>query len=92
MPSGSITPTGSCTRFSGPDPKGSFQFREISWEEAHDRVAERFRQQTDQLGAETVWPYYYAGTMGLVQRDGINRLRHAMGLLGSEDHHLHGPG
>ena len=29
-------------------------------------------------GAETVWPYFYAGTMGLVQRDGINRLRHAM--------------
>jgi anaerobic selenocysteine-containing dehydrogenase len=26
-----------------------------------------------------VWPYYYAGTMGRVQRDGINRLRHAMG-------------
>ncbi len=25
-----------------------------------------------------MWPYYYAGTMGLVQRDGINRLRHAM--------------
>ena len=28
-------------------------------------------------GAESVWPYYYAGTMGLVMRDGINRLRHA---------------
>ena len=27
---------------------------------------------------ETVWPYFYAGTMGLVQRDGIQRLRHAM--------------
>ena len=26
-----------------------------------------------------MWPYYYAGTMGLVQRDGINRLPHAMG-------------
>ena len=28
-------------------------------------------------GAEAVWPYYYAGTMGLVMRDGIHRLRHA---------------
>ncbi len=27
-------------------------------------------------GSEAVWPYYYAGTMGLLQRDGINRLRH----------------
>ena len=25
-------------------------------------------------GAEAVWPYFYAGTMGLVQRDGIERL------------------
>ena len=28
-------------------------------------------------GSETVWPYFYAGTMGYVQRDGIHRLRHA---------------
>ena len=27
------------------------------------------------FGAQSVWPYYYAGTMGLVMRDGINRLR-----------------
>ena len=27
-------------------------------------------------GAEAVWPYYYAGTMGHVMRDGIHRLRH----------------
>ena len=33
-------------------------------------------------GAEAVWPYHYAGTMGLVQRDGIHRLRHAMGYSG----------
>ncbi|MFO1349503.1 MAG: molybdopterin-dependent oxidoreductase [Gammaproteobacteria bacterium] len=25
-----------------------------------------------------MWPYFYAGTMGLVQRDGIERLRHVM--------------
>ena len=29
-----------------------------------------------EFGAESVWPYYYAGTMGLVMRDGINRLTH----------------
>ena len=33
---------------------------------------------TARHGAEAVWPFYYAGTMGLVQRDGINRLRHVM--------------
>ena len=36
-------------------------------------------------GAEAVWPYFYAGTMGLVQRDGINRLRHAKGYSGEHD-------
>lgn len=59
-------------------PKGSKQFREIGWNEALDRVAGAFAESTAKHGAESVWPYYYAGTMGLVQRDGINRLRHGM--------------
>ncbi len=59
-------------------PKGSGQFRPISWDEALDRVAEAFITTTERHGAQAVWPYYYAGTMGLVQRDGINRLRHVM--------------
>ena len=60
-------------------PKGSGQFRPIGWDEALDRVAAAFVATTERNGAEAVWPYYYSGTMGLVQRDGINRLRHAMG-------------
>jgi anaerobic selenocysteine-containing dehydrogenase len=60
-------------------PKGSGQFVRISWEEALDRVAEAFTEKAARHGLETVWPYFYAGTMGLVQRDGINRLRHVMG-------------
>jgi len=58
-------------------PKGSGQFKQISWDEALDRVAEKFLEVERRDGAESVWPYYYAGTMGLVMRDGINRLRHA---------------
>jgi anaerobic selenocysteine-containing dehydrogenase len=60
-------------------PKGSGQFEEISWDEALDTVADAFRKATTKHGAEAVWPHFYAGTMGLVQRDGIQRLRHAMG-------------
>ncbi len=56
--------------------KGSGQFERISWDEALDTVAERFRAVEAEHGPEAVWPYYYAGTMGLVMRDGINRLRH----------------
>ena len=59
-------------------PKGSGAFREIGWDEALDRAAERFLEAAARFGSEAVWPYYYAGTMGLVMRDGINRLRHVM--------------
>jgi anaerobic selenocysteine-containing dehydrogenase len=55
---------------------GHAAFRPISWEQALDETAERFVKAEQQWGAESVWPYYYAGTMGLVQRDGIHRLRH----------------
>jgi anaerobic selenocysteine-containing dehydrogenase len=57
--------------------KGSGEFRRISWDDALDLVAENFLKAEQRYGAESVWPYYYAGTMGLVMRDGINRLRHA---------------
>jgi anaerobic selenocysteine-containing dehydrogenase len=59
-------------------PKGSGQFRPISWQEALDRIAEQFTIVAARHGTEAVWPFYYAGTMGLVQRDGINRLRNVM--------------
>lgn len=60
-------------------PKGSGQFTPISWDEALDEITARFKSIADAYGAEAIWPYYYAGTMGQVQRDGINRLRHALG-------------
>jgi anaerobic selenocysteine-containing dehydrogenase len=57
---------------------GFAAYEPISWEAALDRVAEEFARAAQRHGNETVWPYFYAGTMGLVQRDGINRLRHAL--------------
>src|SRR6201986_224518 len=54
--------------------KGSGQFARISWDEALDEIAARFDAAERDFGAESVWPYYYAGTMGIVMRDGINRL------------------
>ena len=57
---------------------GGAAFAPISWDEALDEVAAALTRAAQRYGSETVWPYYYAGTMGLVQRDGINRLRHAM--------------
>jgi anaerobic selenocysteine-containing dehydrogenase len=57
-------------------PKGSGRFERISWEQALDETAAALLKAEAEFGAESVWPYYYAGTMGRVQRDGINRLRH----------------
>ena len=57
-------------------PKGSGKFGRISWDDALDEIAARFNQAEREYGAESVWPYYYAGTMGLVMKDGINRLTH----------------
>jgi len=58
--------------------KGAGEFAPLSWESALDEVAEQFMRAAQRLGATSVWPLYYAGTMGLVQRDGIERLRHVM--------------
>ena len=65
--------------------KGSGEFRRASWDEALDRVAEAFLRAEQAHGSEAVWPYFYAGTMGLVQRDGIHRLRHARRYSGQFD-------
>ncbi|MDW6021305.1 molybdopterin oxidoreductase family protein [Mesorhizobium sp. BAC0120] len=65
--------------------KGDGQWKEASWEAALDLVAEKFIAAEERYGSETVWPYFYAGTMGLVQRDGIERLRHAKKYSGYFD-------
>jgi len=59
-------------------PKGTGRFQRISWNEALDRIGEQFITIAARHGTEAVWPYFFAGTMGLLQRDGINRLRHEM--------------
>ena len=62
--------------------KGSNDFKKIQWGEALDIVAENFITSSQKYGTESVWPHFYAGTMGLVQRDGIERLRHVMKYSG----------
>ncbi len=59
--------------------KGEGKFEPVSWDDALDEIAEAFLSAEQKHGPETVWPYLYAGTMGRVQRDGINRLRHVKG-------------
>jgi anaerobic selenocysteine-containing dehydrogenase len=57
---------------------GHAAFEPISWDDALDLTAEGLTRAAQRHGNEAVWPHYYSGTMGLVQRDGLQRLRHAM--------------
>src|SRR5438309_4517417 len=55
-------------------PKGSGRFARMSWGGALDDSGDRFNQAEREFGAESVWPCYYAGTRGLVMREGISGL------------------
>ena len=58
---------------------GKAAFEPIDWDDALDVVAEAFERTSAKNGREAVFPYHYAGTMGLLQRDGLDRFRHALG-------------
>lgn len=62
--------------------KGSSKFQRISWDEALTIVSKKLLKIKNDYGSESIWPYYYAGTMGLLQRDSINRFRHAFDFSG----------
>ncbi|MBM3733230.1 MAG: molybdopterin oxidoreductase family protein [Acidimicrobiia bacterium] len=67
------------------EPGGRNRFEPCSWDEALDMTAAALGEAAATHGATSVWPYFYAGTMGLVQRDGIDRLRHVMGYSREDD-------
>jgi len=54
-------------------------FERVPLTDAIDRAADGLDAVRRRDGAEAVWPFHYAGTMGLVQRDGLDRFRHAFG-------------
>ena len=54
--------------------KGDGRFARISWEEALDEIATRFRAIADSPdGPQAILPYSYAGTMGLLQGQSMDR-------------------
>ncbi|HVS37766.1 MAG TPA: molybdopterin oxidoreductase family protein [Gemmataceae bacterium] len=48
-------------------PKGGGQWRRVSWVEAIDEIARRWKDVIAHFGAEAILPYSYSGTLGLVQ-------------------------
>jgi anaerobic selenocysteine-containing dehydrogenase len=66
-------------------PKGEGRFEPISWNAAIDEIADAFTRAAQRHGTEAVWPYHSGGTMGFVQRYGMERLRHAMRYSGMQN-------
>jgi anaerobic selenocysteine-containing dehydrogenase len=50
-------------------PKGSGQFSRVTWDEALDLIAEKMRAAREAHGAESVLPYHYGGSNGLLTND-----------------------
>jgi anaerobic selenocysteine-containing dehydrogenase len=60
-------------------PKGSGAFTPITWDEAIERIASRWRRIIAAHGGEAILPYSYAGTMGIVQRNSGHPFFHRLG-------------
>ena len=63
--------------------KGEGSFRRASWDEALDRVAEGLSAAIDAHGGESILPYSYMGTQGLLQGDLMSA--RVMNALGASD-------
>jgi anaerobic selenocysteine-containing dehydrogenase len=53
-------------------PKGSGAFEPVGWDEAIDDIAGRLRSVVAESGGESVLPYSYMGTQGLIQGDAVS--------------------
>jgi anaerobic selenocysteine-containing dehydrogenase len=50
-------------------PKGRTEFARVPWEEALDLIAAKMQDARDRLGPESVLPYHYGGSNGLLTND-----------------------
>jgi anaerobic selenocysteine-containing dehydrogenase len=53
--------------------KGAGKFERIGWDEAIATIASKLRSVGGEFGAESILPYSYAGTMGLLNNAGMDR-------------------
>jgi anaerobic selenocysteine-containing dehydrogenase len=62
-------------------PKGSGQFEQTTWDEALDSIASRLKTILQTHGAQSVLPYAYGGTMGVIQSQAPLGFFRAIGAL-----------
>jgi anaerobic selenocysteine-containing dehydrogenase len=53
--------------------KGEGKFTEISWDEAIDEIYYQFQKCISEYGSESILPYSYAGTMGVINNSSMDR-------------------
>lgn len=53
--------------------KGEGRFARISWDEALDEIADRLKGVAAEYGPEAILPYSYAGSMGMLNANGVDR-------------------
>lgn len=54
-------------------PKGSNQFERISWDEAINEIVQRWKKLILNYGPESILPYSYAGTEGVINKSSMDR-------------------
>jgi anaerobic selenocysteine-containing dehydrogenase len=53
-------------------PKGQGKFKRVSWDEALELVADRFRRAKAESGAASILPFSYGGSNGLLTQDNLD--------------------
>ncbi len=53
--------------------KGEGRFERVGWDEALDTIVARLKDITARFGPESILPYSYAGTMGMLNGNGMDR-------------------
>src|SRR5262245_9797624 len=60
--------------------RGEARFRNVSWDEALDRIAKRMKEAKQEWGGESILPLSYGGSNGLISQDTTDaRLFYRMG-------------
>src|SRR5206468_1342223 len=57
----------------GTQVSGSAAFERISWDEALDIVAKKLRSASDKFGPESILPYSYGGTLGVLNNASMDQ-------------------
>src|SRR5688572_29688366 len=55
------------------EPGGAARFEEISWDQALGLAAEKLREARDRWGGESILPFYYGGSNGLLTQDATDQ-------------------